>query len=222
MAWRCPHCKDYVENGRINCTSCGMSRGGATYTPREAREPADVGARDLGMEGHLAATALWYRVGALLAGVLVLVGWLFGHRDAGESFWSAPVALAVCAAGYLLGAALGRRSNGARVVAGVIAALGFVGTAVSSCSGIVHGNGGSIIGIALSLAWSAAYLWVFWSQRSRNVCSPTYQRLVASSPGVKPRVVTSVFFWVPMIGFAAAVVMLLMLLGFAGLAALAS
>ncbi len=218
MAWRCAHCKDYVENGRTTCTSCGVPRGGMAIPTAAAEEAA--GERDLKMEAHLAATALWHRVGALLAGALVLIGWLFGHADVGEGRWSAPVALAVCAAAYLLGAALGRRSNAARVIAGVFAVLGFAGTAIGSCSGVLHGERTSLIGIALSLAWSAAYVWVFWSQRSRRICSAGYQRLVAASPTVRPRVATSVFFWVPMIFFAIAVVMIVLVLGVAGLAAL--
>ena len=175
--------------------------------------------RDLAMEGHLAATGFWYRIGGLLGGALVVAGWLFGHGENG--FWSTAGALALCIAAYALGSGLARRRNGARVVAGVLAVAGFVGICVSSCGSVVHGEGRSLIGIGLSLLWSAAYLWLYWSKRSREVCSPSYARLVAASTG-KPRMTSSLFFWVPLIGFAVAAIMVILMLGFAGMAALAS
>jgi hypothetical protein len=209
MAWQCPACKDYVENGRISCTSCGTSRGGATSGP--VRTAATDPRRDLAMEGHLRATAFWYRAFALVGGALLVLGWL---RDDGveRSLIGSIVFAATCLGAFVIGSGLARLSSGARVFAGLLTLLGLGGTVLE----LVRGHGGGLIGTLISLAWSGAYVWLFFSSRSRAVTEPAYRLIVASSAAQKPRMLASPFFWLPLIGIAAVLLMFLVFFGLAG------
>lgn len=209
MAWQCPACKDYVENGRVACTSCGTSRGGATSVPRPA--PAGDPRRDLAMEGHLRATAFWYRGFALLGAGLLVLGWVHGEAADGSFLGSIGVA-AVCVAAFLLGSGLAGLSSGARVIAGLLSLLSFGGTVLE----VLRGHGGGLIATAISFAWSAAYLWLFFSARSRAVTTDAYRLIVKANPSQKPRMLTSPFFWLPLAGIAAVLLMMLFFFGLAG------
>jgi hypothetical protein len=208
MAWQCPSCKDYVENGRVACTSCGTSRGGATSVPRPsaAVDPR----RDLAMEGHLRATAFWYRAGGLVGGGLLVLGLLRGETVDGSLLQSILFA-AVCAGAFLLGQGLAGLNGGARVIAGLLTLLSFAGEVI----GIVRGHGGGLIGTAISLAWSAAYLWLFFSTRSRNVTSAAYRLMVRQNPSPRPRILASPFFWLPLVGIAVMILFVIVFLGVA-------
>src|SRR5688572_24711713 len=114
MAWQCPSCRVFVENGRVACPACGVGQSGAaTGSPAP---PPDDGRRDVPLEAHLRATGFWYRLGGLVGGVLIVLGWLRG--DGQGSLLGSVVAAAVCVGALVLGGGLARLSSGARVVAG--------------------------------------------------------------------------------------------------------
>lgn len=209
MAWRCPTCKDYVENDRLSCPACGVSRSGA---PVAAAGSAPDPRRDLAMEGHLRATAFWYRAFALLGGGLLVLGWLRGDGEE-RSLVGSIVAAAVCAGALLLGNGLARLSSGARVAAGLLTLLSLGGTVLS----ILRGNTSGWIGTAISLAWTGAYLWLFFSPRSRAVTTPAYRRVAQLGRAQAPRIVASPFFWLPLIAIGAVILMMVLFLGAAAL-----
>src|SRR5262249_26267201 len=116
-----------------------------------------------------------------------------------------------CLAAYVLGSGLARLSSGARVFAGVLTLIGLGGTVL----GVLRGQSGGLIGTGISLAWSAAYVWLFFSSRSRAVTEPAYRLIVAQSPSQRPRMLASPFFWLPLIGIAMIIVMFLVFFGLA-------
>lgn len=140
--WSCETCGRPNKSNPLICETCGAAAPDA--------DPGQVSLalqRDLPMEAHLRALALWYRVGA----VLLVVGgvafvWLFGWVGkalmSDRSLWAGwhgPGAMWAGALGYvgtflvaaaagswLLGHFLSRYANGARIAAGVLTLLGLV------------------------------------------------------------------------------------------------
>src|SRR5262249_56877148 len=115
-----------------------------------------------------------YRASALLGGGLLVLGWVRGDGE-DRSLIGSIVFGAICLAAYVLGSGLARLSSGARVFAGVLTLIGLGGTVL----GVLRGQSGGLIGTGISLAWSAAYVWLFFSSRSRAVTEPAYRLIVA-------------------------------------------
>jgi hypothetical protein len=136
--WSCEICGRWERSNPIFCESCG------------AGAPDADGAlvslalqRDLHVEAHLGALAIWYRVGAMLT--LLLAGVVLGRFGrlvvAGARSWRAvgvawmgavgvavSLLLAAAAGAYYLGQRLARLHDGARIVAGAVAIAGLIAT----------------------------------------------------------------------------------------------
>jgi hypothetical protein len=142
--WSCDSCGANVKSS-VLCPICGAGQPGVDGAHLEMALR-----RDLIMEAHLGALAIWYRVGAVLGvvGALAIVVGLgaaaSGLRNldgggawgtggalfAGALGWMAMLMVAVSAGSYVMGHYLARYVNAARVAAGVIAVLGLVLTVV--------------------------------------------------------------------------------------------
>jgi hypothetical protein len=114
------------------CDLCGSAAPGADPT-----KVALGGQRDLIMEAHLRALALWQRVGGVLLAVAAL--WLigtslltssspgdFGGTVAALAMFVAVFCIVLAAGSFVIGHFLARYSNVARILAGVLTALSAV------------------------------------------------------------------------------------------------
>src|SRR5581483_4372628 len=129
MAWSCEQCGRSVTSNSLMCDLCGSAAPGA-----DAAKVALGGQRDLIMEAHLRALAIWQRVGAVLMAVaaLWLVGALamagsrlgqFSGFIGGIGAVMAAIFLAMAVGSWVLGHFLSRYSNGARITAGVLTSI---------------------------------------------------------------------------------------------------
>jgi hypothetical protein len=128
MAWSCDSCGRSVTSNPIMCDLCGSAAPGADPT-----KVALGGQRDLIMEAHLRALAIWQRVGGVLLGVAAV--WLvgtsmltshegaFGGTLAAVAMFGAVFCLVLAAGSFVIGHFLARYSNVARIIAGVLTAL---------------------------------------------------------------------------------------------------
>jgi len=219
MAWICGQCRNLIDNHLTACSQCGaprsptaMSGVGETVDPLPA---ADY--RDLTMEGHLQALALWDRIAGILlviGGIFFLVGTSSLHSRTGDNIIGrlleslgifAGIAFFLFAvAYYALGHFMARYDNVARIINGVLCAIGAGLNLLSSCGNMAssRSGGGGVIGGAIGamivIAWSAAKLWAYFSPRSATICTDSYRELVARSSDMKPRTYSSPFFWIPL------------------------
>lgn len=182
--------------------------------------------RDLSMEGHLAAIGLWYRIVGMLGLVgivLVLLAVAASEPLQLRARTYAVTVFAICVVVLLgllgstlvmvLGHHLARRSNAARLTAGLLTVLGLLGEGLA-----LAGTAASIlrpemqedaaaagsVGLALlvgilSLLWGLALLWALFNSRASWICSESYHRAVLRGPREAPYTFRSPFFWIPMI-----------------------
>ena len=138
MAWSCEQCGRSVTSNSLMCDLCGSAAPGA-----DAAKVALGGQRDLIMEAHLRALAIWQRVGAVLMAVAAvwLVGALalsssrfgqFGGFIGGVGTVMAAIFLAMAIGSWVLGHFLSRYSNGARITAGVLTSISLAWQVVST------------------------------------------------------------------------------------------
>lgn len=163
--------------------------------------------RDLAMEAHLQAIGAWYWIAAalwiLLAGGLVV---FFNDSVPAEAqrMMKAGMITGVvgAAASYALGSYLMKYSEGARIAAGIAAGLTLLMTIaaiVRPGGALAQGNWARMVWATLFAAWCAALLWAFFSRRASVVCTEEYRAIVKATPGERPPVFRSPFFWGPFI-----------------------
>ncbi len=197
MSWVCRACSNTIEDEAQVCTVCGAAR------PRAGSLRGAAASRDWGMEAHLRALAIWYRLGGVLA---VIVALIFGFKGGGAMSGAGPlaqlgIALAVLmgllgAAYCVLGELLARYWNAARIISAGLTILQMVGNLYSMVSAP---GGGSIVGGLIGLAWYGAIAWALLNGRSSAICTAGYRDLVARSPSLKPPTFKSPFFWIPLV-----------------------
>jgi hypothetical protein len=183
--------------------------------------------RDFKMEGHLSAIALWYRISGILGlvctGLFLLLtplaiggirklgtlGALGEHSGDILTFLVIVVVAAMLLfsiGSLLLGRRLDRYSNAARIIAGVLGAVGLAFNVVSTCSTVFRASGGDTsvaqalmasINLAIGSLWSGANLWALFNQRAALICTPEYRALATHKPLQRSYVYSSPFFWIP-------------------------
>ncbi len=211
----CPFCAESIPSGAAVCPFCKSTLSAKAPSPVRRERARAEASRDLSMEAHLRAIAVWYRISGVLVAFLGLVFLALIVPSMGGSGPAAGCGVAVMllflaigAVSFALGHFLGKYSNGARIGAGVLTILGMVGNVIqifaamaapSSGRGQPGGAAGVVIGAVLGLGIGAIYLWAFFNQRSAAICSPGYAALVARSPHLKPRTFASPFFWGPFV-----------------------
>jgi hypothetical protein len=178
----CPRCGEPMFKVLEACPKCG----------------AWSGRRDLAMEGHLRAIALWLRVGGLLSlGMLGLMLFISSQARLPQGGMELMISGGVSLGFIVLGFALSRYSNAARIITGILTILyGLVllGTiALGGAASIV-----AFVWLALWGAWSCALLWALFNSRSARICTAAYRDGVAATPDQRPSIFRSVFFWIPM------------------------
>ncbi|GEM_PF-2339762 len=186
---KCPECS--ADNPRESqlCQACGapLTSAAVGIGRREA-----AGRRDLGMEAHLRAIAIWSRIGGvlyMLAAVAVLVIGLIGigvmsgskrggGAEAAGAAMGIMVVVAVLIGGigvlvFLLGHYLAKYSNTARIISGVLTIIGIVcigcnliGTVAGLAGGGSRGGapegGVLLVTVLVTLAQAAYYCGVAW------------------------------------------------------------
>lgn len=197
-----------------------------TYGSANAETGDGPMVRDLSMEGHLAAIGLWYRTAGLL-GLFVIVLSLLAvalsepmqlrAKTYAVTVFAMCIVVLVGLLGsslvFVLGHHLARRSNTARLTAGLLTVLsllgnglGLAGAALSVARPEVQSNpllassvGSVLVAGVLSLLWGLALLWAFFNSRASWVCSEAYNRAVMRGPKEAPYTWRSPFFWLPLI-----------------------
>lgn len=164
------------------------------------------------MEGHLSAIALWYRLtgalGLASSGILLLSVLLLANNTSGpvlvvligfSGFWTGS---------FLLGRHLDRYSNRARIIAGVLGALGVATNVFSTLGVVIQATRGAAptwmalffsAHLALGSLWSGANLWALFNQRAAVICTPEYRALIVRKPMQRPHTYSSPFFWLPFV-----------------------
>lgn len=184
-----------------------------TIDPPQRGERWSAAPRDLDMEAHLRAIAVWQRIAGLLA--LLASGLLFFASSAG----GAPPALMLVAllplvlvggASLAVGQGLWLYHAWGRWTLVVLNAVGLL----NGLYGLVAGHK---LGGLLQLGWVGATLAVLLSARAAQICSAEYRQRVARTPNASVRWYASPFFWIPavVLGLALAAVV-----GVSGLAVL--
>ena len=167
--------------------------------------------RDLKMEAHIQAIAIWYRVSGVLYGVILLIAFLITLGMKTVDFrirGLIGLGVAVCLLSYLLGHFLKRYFNQARVIAGILAIV----TGGSSLIQSLAEGGKSSIFTAGVIFYYGAVCWALFSRRARRICSEKYRQVAERTAYVKPKTFNSPFFWIPMIMFLLTLVALFALL----------
>ena len=222
MAWSCEQCGRHVTN-ELLCDLCGTGKPGAD--PEKVRAGVQ---RDLVMESHLGALAIWYRIGAVLFALVaawaLLSASTVAHHDVmfvlDNIVRAAAVALLLAGAGsFVLGHFLARRSNVARIIAGVLGSLSLLLTTLRM--GVVlfadstpryasydsyhysayhqsSGVGYALFFFAVNVAWTCAVLWALFNRRAGDVCSGDYAAIVERTPELRPTPLRSPFFFLPL------------------------
>lgn len=94
----------------------------------------------------------------------------------------------------MVGLFLGRYSNMARIVAGVLMILTVLGNGwrLLEIKGVLDA-----VSLGLPILWAGAVVWVLFNRRAAKLCTDEYRELVARTAFVKPAAYKSPFFWVP-------------------------
>ncbi len=150
MAWSCEQCGRNVVSNDLLCDLCHAAKPGA-----DPEKVALGGQRDLIMEAHLRALALWYRIGAVLlvVGMVLMtatgmaatrglggMGGFGGDVMGGVLMTLAVITLLSAGGAYVLGHFLARYSNGARITGGVLTAIGLAWVVLSTVLAIVRAS----------------------------------------------------------------------------------
>lgn len=184
-----------------------------TIDPPQRGERRSAAPRDLDMEAHLRAIAVWQRIGGLLtliavglASALAATG---GVRPGVVALGLLPLLL-VGGASLAVGQGLWLYHGWGRWTLVVLNAVGLL-------NGLYGLFAGQRLGGLLQLGWVGATLAVLLSARAAQICSAEYRERVARTPGTRVRWYASPFFWIPavVLGLALAAVV-----GVSGLAVL--
>jgi hypothetical protein len=172
--------------------------------PKTRRQPAKAGAvangahapwrkaeslgpeRLIGMEKHIKAIGIWYRlVGVLGALACIVAGALTGSVVS-------LLGLVFCLPPLFIGHYLTKYQNWARWTVVVLTGLG---SALNI--GSVLFAGAAAAGVVFPLLWNAAVLVVLLNSASAGIFTADYRNEVARTPGVSVPFWTSPFFFVP-------------------------
>ncbi len=205
----CPFCAETIQAAAKVCPFCKSDLAPGAARRRERAD--DESRRDLDMEGHLRAIALWYRIGGVLIAVAGLVAAfalpaLMGGK-AGAAGAGCVVAVLIGMVGlgagsYAIGHFLWKYSNAARIVAAVLTILGMLSNVIQ-VAGPAMGAGrpgqgaADMIGGLIGIGWSIALLWALFNARSAAICTPPYASSVMRTPHLQPSALGSPFFWMP-------------------------
>lgn len=207
------------ERDRLTRSRRGRARERASAGDGSGFEAAQAAAgRDVDQERHVRAIAFWWRLSAVL-GVLVLVGSIMGALFFGLPLRLLLPALVVPAfstgCSYLLGRALWTYHDAARWVTLVLNGLGLV-LGVGGVLSVMAQGGMLIAGVGvLQLAWPAAIVKCLLDPRSAALCTEEYRLNVERSPGVRVEFWASLFFIVPAVLLALALLLALVAFAFA-------
>lgn len=194
---RCPYCKEEIRASAVKCRHCSED-----LSPSAA---PGGGRRDLRMEGHISAIALWFRVGPLAIVGLVMIATLsFGGGPSADALPVLILPIAILAGFYAVGHFLSRYANGARITAMILLGLWpvFQFLSISSMASRSNRYGGPessflCIQMAIVLAMALPPLIVLAMGKSAQICTEEYRRIVERSPGEKPFTYSSPFFYLP-------------------------
>ena len=174
--------------------------------------PRGTGGRDLRMEAHYKAIAIWYRLGgylALAAGLVVLLTFIAwpGRHDLPGLALRLAATFGVGGLCLAIGVYLSRFANQARLVAAVLTVLSALGQLAQ-----VARRPGHSWSAVISLAVLAPFLWAFLSKRGAALCTEEYAEKMEQTPHLKPATFASPFFWGLLLLFALLALLLLFLL----------
>jgi hypothetical protein len=207
--------RDALAGRKIKCPTCRepITVPGVIDPAAPRRSlPRGSGGRDLRMEAHYKAIAIWYRLGGYLtlaAGLVVLLMFIAspGRYDLPGLALRLAATFGVGGLCLVIGIYLARFANQARLVAAVLTVLSALGQFAQ-----VARRPGHSLSAAISLAILAAFLWAFLSKRGAALCSEEYAEKMAQTPHLKPATFASPFFWGFLLLFALLAVLLLLLL----------
>jgi hypothetical protein len=197
-----------ADGERRACFNCDfINAAGAAACEHCGADLRDVPLRrDLKMEEHLTAIAIWFPtlgffVAAVGVGLVVtgIVDWEFNRLDL---FSKGLYTLVIGLASAWLGFSLAHFSNIARISAGFLTVLAIVvqgvGTLIflSSTTFSIE----SFLGSYLFFVYLGAMLLALFNRRAAVVCSEGYRRLLDHRPGAPPGTYSSPFFWAPFVG----------------------
>ena len=217
--WECVKCHNFVLSHPSLCDLCRTPRPvDASGAPAGTGDSAAIlGKRDLAIEAHVRAVAIWYRAGAAIVGASTLLFALVMLNDAmeytrgrGARMLAIAIPLliteALCAGMFVIGTRLSRFSEFGRI-AGAVAEglLGLVQLWGIVAAILAHDGvrlGVTVVQTLVSGAWIAAVMLLLLSKRAAAICTPSYRELVADRTDQQPPIYGSPFFWVPFIGVA--------------------
>jgi hypothetical protein len=165
--------------------------------------------RDLWMEAHFRAVALWYEIFGVLSWLLAL-GILYYMREKydlpPEKIVSLKIGAITClgwgALMFAVGWFLDRLSEPARVIARILTLLMILGWAyfiVRPRGGIDSHSWFSVVYAVFSILGLLAVGWALANWRSAVFCTEDYRTLVKNTPSERPATLKSPFFWVPLV-----------------------
>ncbi len=211
MAWRCPRCAYPVADDAVAaCPVCA--------TARPSPPGADAARRDLAMEAHVSAIALWHRIQAVVGLVAVVLGVpaliIMSGGEMGSMEHAVIAIVFVMVAGasigyFFIGRYLGRYYDGARIAAAVLIGLALASSAINlvAAGGRVAAGGAEagpaamlLLLVAVAIAWDVAKLWALYNARSGAILTAEYRAVVARTPQLAPPTFRSPFFWLPLVG----------------------
>jgi hypothetical protein len=200
--WTCERCGKLNKVNPFLCESCSAQAPDAD--PKLATIALQ---RDLVTEGHLGAFGFWYRFGAILLVLVILltyagVGMFSGLRYS----WRVVSLLAptmsftysLAAGMFVLGHFLARFSNGARLTVAVLSILGAGACVLQLVRAPTGPTGTTIIAFVLLMAWTIAVVTTLLGRHAQYVCSPAYQETLAKTSVMRAQLTRSPFFIIPM------------------------
>jgi hypothetical protein len=172
--------------------------------------------RDLKMEAHLTAIAMWFRIcGYCMALLALIVGVYFAvfisrlgpYRvwDVYRLTWGLFMLVPLGLASILVGVYLARFSNFARITAGILTALGTVvqgAVIINPYLRFIFFNMGSHPGAWLSMAILGAIMCALFNHRAAVICSEGYRCVAGSRRGDWPVIYRNPLVWVLSVGSA--------------------